>query len=276
MKTLFVGNRIHALPVILEKLDSEPLIAVHADSYGHNGVRNREFHTRTFRNREELKEIILSLEFQILISEGCPFILPVSQMKRAGQLYVNLHPAILPDHRGPIPVISAMYSGRNAGATCHVMTDKVDVGPILAQVPIHLHPGINLELLYHLCFQAEAIALSRAIDNGFAAIPDLAVRPYREAVFTNADAASLAEVDLNMPVAEIAARARALSIGRRHAAIIIEGKARRIARADILDFADMMTLYPSSRPGTLVQDFGNMLLVRTVDGFLKLELIQQR
>lgn len=50
---------------------------------------------------------------------------------------LNVHPSLLPRHRGAAPVASTILSGdRETGVTLMVMTSKLDAGPIVAQWPI--------------------------------------------------------------------------------------------------------------------------------------------
>jgi methionyl-tRNA formyltransferase len=48
---------------------------------------------------------------------------------------LNVHPSALPKHRGPSPVLWAIRNGDPyLGLTVHRMTERIDAGPILAQV----------------------------------------------------------------------------------------------------------------------------------------------
>ena len=42
--------------------------------------------------------------------------------------YVNIHPSFLPDLRGIDPVLGSILFKRDAGATCHIMSEKIDAG----------------------------------------------------------------------------------------------------------------------------------------------------
>lgn len=56
-------------------------------------------------------------------------------------LPLNLHPSPLPWYRGVRPINWALKNGRpEHGATVHVMTDKLDAGPIVAQVKFCIDP----------------------------------------------------------------------------------------------------------------------------------------
>jgi methionyl-tRNA formyltransferase len=60
--------------------------------------------------------------------------LPASllSLPRLGAL--NVHPSLLPDNRGPDPLFWTLWRGDEAtGATIHLMDERLDAGPILAQ-----------------------------------------------------------------------------------------------------------------------------------------------
>jgi methionyl-tRNA formyltransferase len=65
-----------------------------------------------------------------------PFVVPPALLERCPARVVNLHPALLPRHRGPDP-LTAMLLARTisleAGATLHVMSAELDAGEIIAQ-----------------------------------------------------------------------------------------------------------------------------------------------
>src|ERR671936_350010 len=48
--------------------------------------------------------------------------------------WLNIHPSLLPRHRGPEPIYWTISSGdREAGISIHLTTERTDAGPILAQ-----------------------------------------------------------------------------------------------------------------------------------------------
>jgi methionyl-tRNA formyltransferase len=55
--------------------------------------------------------------------------------------YVNIHPSLLPRHRGPTPVPGAILAGdTETGVTVMLLDAKMDSGPILAQQRVPLPP----------------------------------------------------------------------------------------------------------------------------------------
>lgn len=73
----------------------------------------------------------------LMMCWGFPWKIPLTalQVPRLGS--INCHPAMLPRHRGPIPLAWAIRDGDNQyGITWHRMDAELDTGPILAQAPV--------------------------------------------------------------------------------------------------------------------------------------------
>lgn len=167
-KYIFVGNRNTVLKEMMKaSLDIEKILVLKG-SYLEKEVKNKKIHT--FESKKELFKIINSTKFDVLVSNGCPFILPVSSLKKKHQVFVNVHPSFLPDLKGINPISGAMLFGRNGGATCHIMDDKIDNGPIISRIEIPLTPDVDLGLLYKLSFAAEAEVFCKALKRNF--VPD--------------------------------------------------------------------------------------------------------
>lgn len=57
---------------------------------------------------------------------------------------INLHPSLLPDHRGPVPAFWALSDGAGAfGCSVHRLAARIDAGALLAQGQVMLRPGLS-------------------------------------------------------------------------------------------------------------------------------------
>ncbi len=56
---------------------------------------------------------------------------------------INVHPSLLPLHRGPIPTLYALAEGAT-GASVHVLAPRIDAGGVLAQARVKLRPGLSV------------------------------------------------------------------------------------------------------------------------------------
>ena len=66
-------------------------------------------------------------------------IFSAATLERARLGGINLHPSLLPLHRGPVPTIHALADGKGAfGVTVHRLAPAIDAGAILAQEALAL------------------------------------------------------------------------------------------------------------------------------------------
>ena len=164
---LFIGNRKFVLESMLEKKLNLVKIICLKNSQLEKDLIKKNIEYVIVSHENEALDIIKNTEFDILISNGCPFILPVSNIKKDCQLFLNIHPSYLPELRGLDPVPGAILLGKNSGATCHVMDDKIDHGPIISQIKIPIEGGLDAKILYQLSFIAEKHVFDMALEKKF-------------------------------------------------------------------------------------------------------------
>lgn len=85
-------------------------------------------------SKHSIEPLVRAYAPDLLLCWGFPWKIPLTalQVPRLGS--VNCHPAILPRHRGPIPMAWALRQGDgHYGVTWHRMDAELDTGAILAQ-----------------------------------------------------------------------------------------------------------------------------------------------
>ena len=66
--------------------------------------------------------------------------------------FLNMHPALLPNHRGPSPLFWVFHAGEHvAGVTIHFMDAGLDTGDIVAQESFMLHDGVAGAVVERQC-----------------------------------------------------------------------------------------------------------------------------
>lgn len=166
MKYVFVGNRKFVLEEMITQNLSIQHIFVIENTYLERDIKELANTSFSFvSSKKELLAGLEELEYDCLISNGCPFILPVDKMKKAK--YINIHPSYLPDLRGVDPVVGAMLFQRDFGATCHYMDSGIDTGDIIERVKIPFTKDLDIALAYQLSFQAEKEAFNLALESNF-------------------------------------------------------------------------------------------------------------
>ena len=86
------------------------------------------------RDKYAIEPLIRAYEPDLMLCQGFPWRIPQAALDTPRLGSVNLHPALLPRHRGPIPLAWAMRDGDSQwGMTWHRMDAELDTGNILAQ-----------------------------------------------------------------------------------------------------------------------------------------------
>lgn len=77
---------------------------------------------------------------------------------------INTHPSLLPKHRGPTPVQTAILNGdKTTGTTIIKLDNEIDHGPILAQKEIAVEPDDTAETLHQRLFETGAQMLMQTL-----------------------------------------------------------------------------------------------------------------
>lgn len=80
---------------------------------------------------------------------GFPWLLPRRVLEVARLGAINLHPSLLPRHRGLLPLFWIYWhDDRETGVTAHVATGRVDEGPVLATARFPLERGLPVDRLH--------------------------------------------------------------------------------------------------------------------------------
>jgi len=166
-KFIFVGNRFFVLEEMLKKeLNLVRILAV-KNSYLERTLQAKKIKFSLVESKSELVSVLESTDFDYLLANGCPFILPISQLQNGNKVFINVHPSPLPDLRGVDPVPGALLLNKDSGATCHVMDDGIDTGKIISRVIIPNTNDLDAGLLYQMSFLAEKEAFDLALDRTF-------------------------------------------------------------------------------------------------------------
>jgi hypothetical protein len=76
---------------------------------------------------------------------------------------VNLHPSLLPHHRGPIPAFHALAEGGPFGVSAHRLEPRIDAGGIWSQREVALPDGLSVAAASRLLHEAGVAVLEQAL-----------------------------------------------------------------------------------------------------------------
>ncbi len=157
-----------------------------------------------------VEPLLRGLEPDLVLCAGFPWKLPQAALDVARLGSINEHPALLPRHRGPIPLAWALREGDgHFGATWHFMDAELDTGPILAQTSVPIQDEwMTIEQMGPHLIQSSFALLPRVFERIAAGDPG---DPQTEegASWAGHFEADYATVDWSQPAREIHDQVRA-------------------------------------------------------------------
>ena len=128
------------------------------------------------RDKHSIEPLVRAYEPDLVLCWGFPWKIPQAALDVPRLGAINLHPALLPRHRGPIPLAWALRDGDPVwGVTWHYMDAELDTGNLLAQGSIPIEDDdVDIEDFGMKLFAAGVELLPRALErvaNGDAGDP---------------------------------------------------------------------------------------------------------
>ena len=187
-------GRAPAFPVVKEVALEHGLTVVQPASFKEAGVR----------------EFLARLRPDVIVVAALGKILPVEVLVLPPFGCLNLHPSLLPRHRGPSPVQGAILAGDEwTGVSIMVMEEGVDSGPILSQRKVAIEPQDTAQSLTSKLAQIAALLLEETLPHWLS--HSLAPQPQPEegATYTRLISKEEGEIDWHLSAVEIWRRVRA-------------------------------------------------------------------
>ena len=110
-------------------------------------------------------EFVKDNEISILVNAGTPRILKPNLIKAPSIGVINCHPGILPYFRGCTSVEWAIYFDKPVGNTVHLMSEKIDEGPILSKEIINFSKSDSYSDIRVKVYRHGFDLLARSIKN---------------------------------------------------------------------------------------------------------------
>jgi len=276
---LCVGNRISAIETLYNAGYSVQVFAQRGSILEKFCAENTIQYRLMPSKSSQFISVLTELEFDVLISAGCPFIIPVSQMSGKA-LFTNLHPTLLPDLQGKTPLNGVfMLNRKYIGATFHYMNDQIDAGNIIYQTKTELSDDMDLGLVYYVSFELEKIAFRRGwkllqeSEFTYCGKPQQGPSTYfnRTAEMMEADITSITVNELLLKVKAFGIRSQGVKLFRRGSFTgIVVFSASQIINSFLQDnFSD-------SNPGTVLLEYDRKLLVKVRDGLVRFDIFEYK
>lgn len=128
------------------------------------------FNPKTFSSREDYERIIVSIlkaeKVDLVVLAGFMRILTPYFIRAYKNRILNIHPSLLPDFKGAHAIRDAYKAGvKETGATVHLVTNKLDSGPVLLQGKVKISKDDTLKSLeakiHRMEHQIYPLAISR-------------------------------------------------------------------------------------------------------------------
>ncbi len=141
------------------------------------------FQPASLRRDEVARRDIASLEPDLIVVAAYGLFLPAETLTVPPLGALNIHPSMLPKHRGPSPVATAILEGDTAtGVTVMRLDEGMDSGPIVAQMETDIGDEETAEELTSRLFDMGAKLLADTIPLWQAG--EIASKPQRESEAT--------------------------------------------------------------------------------------------
>ena len=134
INSLFIGTRLEALEA-LKRYTNVELIVTKKDSWVFNKYNNSEINIKLINKTNKLKifDFLSKIKTGLVLSAGFPYIFPEYVFDNDA-LFVNSHPALLPNYRGYNSIKDALKCGEEyIGVSMHYMVEEVDAGELIFQ-----------------------------------------------------------------------------------------------------------------------------------------------
>lgn len=277
MNTIFIGNRCNVFQKIIENKSCVLTeIFVVENSYLHQMLKNSELNYKVFTNTTSHKNSIIQYlkdqEYDLLISNGCPFILPIAELKKDTRYFLNIHPTFLPELKGKTPLNGVLFLNYNfIGATIHFMDDGIDTGNIVYQEKIELTPEIDQGLIYFLSFHLEGLVFDKGIDLLLKSDFAFTGKSQKGGGTYFNRTSEIFCIDFNDDK-NIDIIRKVKSVGIIYQGIQILGQYKVFEAEEIVN-KYLLELFKLHTPGDMLLKYSNKLLVKSVEGVIKFSFL---
>jgi len=226
MRIIFMGTPEFAVPALQQLWSSQhQLVAVYTSPDKPAG-RGRELspspvkrvaierglEVRQVRSLKDENAVasLAQLQPDVIVVASYGLILPKKVLAIPPCGCINLHPSLLPRHRGPTPIPSAILAGdAETGVSIMLMDEGIDTGPILSQQKVPIAPDDTAGSLTEKLSQLSARLLMETLPGWLSG--SITPQPQREAdaTYTRLLDKADGEIDWRLPAVDIERRVRA-------------------------------------------------------------------
>ena len=159
---------------------------------------------------QEARAEMKTLKPDVAVIAAYGLILPKWTLDLPTYGVLNVHPSLLPRHRGPAPVANAILEGdEGTGVTVMKVVPKVDSGPVLRSVGIEIGPRDTTGALTRRLAEIGARLLAETLRDWFRGLIEPIVQDDSLATCSRKATRADGEINWALPAAEIDRKIRA-------------------------------------------------------------------
>lgn len=199
-------------------------------------------------------------------------ILPESVLKIPRLGFINVHPSLLPKHRGASPITGAILAGdKETGVTIMQLDAEMDHGPILTQETTPIPPGTTMGHLSTTLAEQGAVLLVKTLRDYLAGTSKPTPQDHTQATFTKILSRADGELDWHKSVQEIDCMIRAFDPWPGTFTCLGNKRLKVLAAAPANDSG---THARGNKVPGAVEVQGDRLFIRARDGMLEITRVQ--
>ncbi|WP_445384792.1 formyltransferase family protein [Robiginitalea sp. IMCC44478] len=273
-RIILLGCRTHVYKSAIEiGLNISKIYALEG-SHLHHLLRAEDKSFRTFKESDGKKilEELLTMDFDILISNGCPILFPVERFKKE-QILLNIHPTYLPFLKGKTPLNGLIYNSHSHyGATIHFLDNGIDTGKILYQEEHRITPDLDLGLLYYLSMKLEGPVFKKGWqlleESGFQYRGR--AQTGKGSYFNRTNNKRTVNWETHN-TATIIKKIQSFGLKSQGVFLSIYSKKYKVFEADQITNPELLKEAIKLKPGELFMEYDGKLLVKSLDGLIRIK-----
>ncbi len=116
--------------------------------------------------QQELHDLMIASGVEVVVLAGFMRILKEPSLSAFAGRIVNVHPSLLPRHKGRHAVRDALAAGdAETGCSVHLVTAEIDAGRVLAQAAVSILPGDDEDSLHQRIKEQEHRLLPKVLND---------------------------------------------------------------------------------------------------------------
>jgi methionyl-tRNA formyltransferase len=226
------------------------------------------------KKNPEFLETLKSLEPDLMIVVAYGLIIPKSFLDAFPNKWINIHPSILPQYRGPAPMHAPLLHGdTRTGTSIMIMDHKMDHGPILAQALIPIEPDTMFGELSEQLRELSSdllLTVTRGYLDGSASPVE---QEHELATFTKFIHRNDGLIDWSLPAGEIYNQFRAFHVWPESASWFEKNYRKEKIKFEKMSLSSLEAPF-ESEPGMLVWEGKRMFVVCGEHSMIEVETLK--